>query len=66
MAEPNPLLKGQGVSLGCGALILIALIVAFFSPRVDLAPVQSKLSEMDIRLQRLEEKLDQLSKKVNP
>ncbi len=62
------LVKGQEVSLGCGTLILIALIVAFFStstkpmPNLDLSPVMNKLNEIDQRLQRLERKLDELHK----
>jgi len=70
------LVKGQEVSLGCGTLILIALIVAFFStstkpmPNLDLSPVMNKLNEIEMnklneidqRLQRLERKLDELHK----
>ena len=52
--EPNRLLKGQEVSLGCGTLILIALIVAIFSHGTDINPVMQKLNEVDQKLQRLE------------
>jgi hypothetical protein len=63
-AQPTPqrppivrLAKGQEVSLGCGTLILIAVIVAIFSSKsnVDLSPVQSRLNDMDQKLQRLEQ-----------
>jgi hypothetical protein len=59
--------KGQEVSLGCGTLLLIAFIVALCSGagKTDLGPVTSRLDEMQGRLQRLETKLDELSKKLN-
>jgi hypothetical protein len=69
------LAEGQNVSLGCGTLILIAIIVAIFSNRnsVDLAPVTSRLEVMDQKLQHLEQQLQKLDqklerqdKKVNP
>lgn len=71
------LAKGQEVTLGCGTLILIAIIVAIFSNKssvsVDISPVLSRLHEidqkmqrMDQQLQKLEQKLDQLDKKVKP
>lgn len=62
------LAKGQEVGLGCGTLILIAIIVAFCSGKVnvDLSPVLSRLTDIDQRLQKLEQKLDQLDKKVKP
>jgi len=60
----SPLLKlprGRNVGLGCGTLILIAIIVAIFSRagKSDLSQVTQKLDEMDQRIQRLEGKLDQ-------
>ena len=60
------LAPGQDVSLGCGTLILIAIIVAIFSNRnsVDLAPVTSKLDVMDQKLQRLEQQLQRLDQKL--
>lgn len=64
--EPSPkvrLVKGQEVSLGCGTLILIALIVIIFgnvnrSDRTDLSPVLQKLGAIEQRLDRLEKRLD--------
>ena len=59
------LVKGQEVNLGCGALIIIAIIVAVCSGsgRTDLSPVITKLDKMDQRIQAIEKKLDELSKK---
>jgi hypothetical protein len=59
------LAKGQEVNLGCGALILIAIIVAICSGsgKTDLGPVMSKLDQIDQKIQRLEKKLDEMDKK---
>jgi hypothetical protein len=59
------LAKGQEVNLGCGALIIIAIIVAFCSGagKTDLNPVMTKLDKIDQRMQAIEKKLDELSKK---
>jgi hypothetical protein len=80
--SPVNLVQGQEVSLGCGTLILIALIVAFCSGggRTDLSPVQQRLNDidqrlpsvqqkldaMDQRLQRIEQELKQLTQKAKP
>jgi hypothetical protein len=60
------LAKGQEVNLGCGALILIAIIVAVCSGagKTDFGPVMAKLNQMDQRIQGLEKKLDEMDKKV--
>jgi cell division protein FtsL len=70
MSQPSKppfvrLVKGQEVNLGCGALIIIAIIVAVCSgsARTDLSPVINKLDKMDQRIQAIEKKLDELSKK---
>jgi outer membrane murein-binding lipoprotein Lpp len=59
------LVKGQEVNLGCGALIVIAIIVAVCSGagKTDLGPVMTKLDQLDQKVQRLEKKLDEISKK---
>jgi hypothetical protein len=59
------LVKGQEVNLGCGALIIIAIIVAVCSGtgRTDLSPVLNRLDKMEQRMQAIEKKLDELSKK---
>ena len=64
--QPTPfvrLARGQEVSLGCGTLILIALIVAVCSGgvgRTDLTPVLNRLNDLDRRMQQLEKKIDDL------
>ncbi len=62
------LAEGQETSLGCGTLILIAIIVAFCSGvgKTDLGPVESRLDKMDQKIDRLEKKIDELSKKPEP
>ena len=59
------LAKGQEVNLGCGALIIIAIIVAVCSGagKTDLGPVMNKLNQMDQRILGLEKKLDEMDKK---
>jgi Sec-independent protein translocase protein TatA len=49
------------VQLGCGTLIIIAIIVALFSGRNDLEKVQRELEDVNRKLDRLEQKLDALS-----
>jgi hypothetical protein len=59
------LAKGQEASLGCGTLILIALIVAFCSGGIrtpNLTPLEHRLDEIDRRLDRLERKIDEMKK----
>jgi hypothetical protein len=56
------LAKGQEVSLGCGTLILIALIVLILGngnrgARVDNAPVLEKLQAVEQRLEAIERRL---------
>jgi hypothetical protein len=56
------LVKGQEVSLGCGTLILIALIVLIFGNaqrgnRVDVGPVLDKLRAIEGRLEAIERRL---------
>jgi len=59
------LAKGQEVNLGCGALIIIAIIVAVCSGagKTDLGPVMRKLDQLDQRIQALEKKVDEINKK---
>ncbi len=58
--------KGNEVSVGCGSLILIAIIVSFWSGagKTDSGPLMNKLNEMDAKIQRLETKVDELNKKL--
>jgi hypothetical protein len=59
------LAKGQETTLGCGTLILIAIIVAMCSGagKTDLGPVTNKLQEMERKIDRLEKKIDEMGKK---
>ena len=49
------------VSLGCGTLIIIALIVLFFSGGKDVEKLQKSIEELESKIDRLEMKIDQLS-----
>jgi hypothetical protein len=50
--------------LGCGTLIIIALIVMLFSGRSELKKAVNQLEDVNRRLDRLEKKVDELSLKV--
>jgi len=52
------------VSLGCGTLIIIALIVMFFSGGRDTKDMRTQLEAMNQKLDRLEKKIDDLAGKV--
>jgi hypothetical protein len=60
--------RGQEVSLGCGTLILIALIVAIFSNggghQVDTATLMNKLNDVERDIKQLQQKMDELNRKV--
>jgi hypothetical protein len=60
------LVKGQEVSLGCGTLILIAIIVAVCSGAAtrDLAPLHRRLDDLDHRLERIERRLEEISRNL--
>jgi hypothetical protein len=54
--------QGQEVSLGCGTLILIALIVMFFTNRSQKAgnePVLERLDAIERQLDAIEARLEQ-------
>ncbi len=51
------------VSLGCGTLIIIALIVVFFSGGRDVEKLQKSIDELESKIDRLEMKIDELSKR---
>jgi outer membrane murein-binding lipoprotein Lpp len=55
-------LAPHGVNLGCGSLILIALIVAVCSGGGGLA---NKMERLDTDVQKLEKKIDKLEKAVD-
>lgn len=54
------------MQLGCGTLIIIAIIVALFSGGRDSRNVHRELEEVNRRLERLEQKIDQLAKQLPP
>jgi len=49
------------VQLGCGTLILIALIVLMFSGRGETKKLQSTIDELNAKVDRLEKKIDALA-----
>ena len=53
---------GNNVQLGCGTLIIIALIVLFFSGGRDVDNLQKSVDELHIKVDRLEMKIDALSR----
>ncbi len=52
------------VSLGCGTLIIIALIVMFLSGGRDTKEMRTQLEAMNQKLDRLEKKIDELAAEV--
>jgi hypothetical protein len=54
------------VQLGCGTLIIIALIVIFFSRSRDTGELRSQIDRMNQKIDRLEGKIDALSQKLAP
>ncbi|MGJ8696706.1 MAG: hypothetical protein ACSHYF_10335 [Verrucomicrobiaceae bacterium] len=51
--QPN-----QSVSLGCGSLILIAIIVLIFGSQGSNKDIEKRLDEMDKKLDRIEKLLE--------
>lgn len=49
------------VQLGCGTLILIALIVMIFSGRGQQTALQETVQQLNSKLDRLEQKIDALT-----
>jgi hypothetical protein len=54
----------NNVQLGCGTLILIAIIVMVFSGGNDTKKLRGQLDEVNGKLDRLEKKIDDLSEKL--
>jgi cell division protein FtsL len=50
--------------LGCGTLIIIALIVMFFSGGRESKELRKSVDELNAKVQRLEQKIDDLSKTI--
>ena len=53
------------VQLGCGTLIIIALIVSLFSGGSDSKKLRNQLDDMNRKIDRLEKKVDDLSQKLS-
>ena len=49
------------VQLGCGTLLLIALIVMIFSGRGSNRELKGEIEELNTKIDRLEQKIDALS-----
>jgi hypothetical protein len=64
MAESNGESKQVKAQLGCGTLVLIALIVMIFSDRSDLSDARNDIRELRDQLTRVEAKLDSLSTRL--
>jgi tetrahydromethanopterin S-methyltransferase subunit B len=62
MAE-RPETKAQ---LGCGTLIVIAIIVLIFSGGRDSSKLRREVRELSEKIDRLERKIDDLSAKLEP
>jgi hypothetical protein len=54
------------VQLGCGTLIIIALIVIFFSRGRDTDALRSQIEETNRKIDVLVNKVDALSQKLSP
>jgi hypothetical protein len=54
------------LQLGCGTLIIIALIVIFFSGGRDTSELRRRVEDMNQKIDRLDGKLDALSKRLSP
>lgn len=52
------------VQLGCGTLIIIAIIVAMFSGGRESRELQESVDALNTKVERLEQKIDELSKKI--
>jgi outer membrane murein-binding lipoprotein Lpp len=52
------------VQLGCGTLIIIAIIVMVFSGGNDMKKLQSEMEDMNQKVDRLEKKIDELSQSL--
>jgi hypothetical protein len=62
MTNPDrPSTQQSSAQLGCGTLILIAIIVSLFSGRGDLKEVRDEVSALRDQVTRLEAKIDSLN-----
>jgi len=54
----------NNVQLGCGTLIIIAIIVMIFSGGNDTKKLRGQLDEVNGKIDRLEKKIDDLSQRL--
>ena len=54
----------NSVQLGCGTLIIIAIIVAVFSGGRSNRDIQRQVEELNRKIDRLEQKIDDLSRRL--
>lgn len=57
--------SSTNASLGCGTLILIALIVALFSGRGRINDLETRIQDLQTQVERLEAKIDSLNARVS-
>jgi outer membrane murein-binding lipoprotein Lpp len=57
---------GVRTSLGCGTLILIAIIVLLFSGRSEIDELQTEIRDLRTQVERLEAKIDSLNARLAP
>lgn len=57
--------KDNQAQLGCGTLIVIAIIVMIFSGDRGSSKVRKDVQELNRKIERLEKKIDELSKKLD-
>ncbi|MCR9216638.1 MAG: hypothetical protein ACFHWZ_03695 [Phycisphaerales bacterium] len=53
----------QAVGLGCGSILIIALIVLVFG-RADVAPLEDKIDALQTEVSQLRSEIAQLAEKV--
>ena len=56
--------SSNNVQLGCGTLIIIAIIVMLFSGGNDSRKLRRQLDDVEKKIDRLEKKIDDLSQKL--
>lgn len=61
MTETN---SNNKVQLGCGTLIIIAIIVAMFSGGQESKELKESVDALNAKVERLEQKIDELSRRI--
>jgi outer membrane murein-binding lipoprotein Lpp len=57
--------SNTNASLGCGTLILIAIIVALFSGRGRVNDLETQIGDLQAQVERLEAKIDSLNARLS-